>query len=250
MTEDIFFEIHSDLPREGYGRDKYTARAFRMIPKIERPKILDIGCGPGAQTLEIARLSGGQVTGIDTHQPYLDILLKKADEQSLSDNIRALNMSMKKMSFPEESFDILWSEGSIYIIGFDQALQQWRHLIKPNGFLAVHEMVWLQPDPPLEIKDYIQTMYPGIRSIEENLNQIPSSLYTVIGHFQLPEDAWWVEYYHPLESRLNNLRKKYHNNSHALDVIEKEQTEIDMYKKYSLWYGSCFYILQKKEDSS
>lgn len=47
MAQDIFFEIHQDLPREGPGRDKYTRKAFQMLPAMDKPKILDIGCGPG-----------------------------------------------------------------------------------------------------------------------------------------------------------------------------------------------------------
>ncbi|MBU1614423.1 hypothetical protein KJ693_03830 [bacterium] len=56
-------------------------------------------------------------------------------------------------------------------IGFERGLKEWRHLIKPNGFLAVHEMAWLRPDPPQEIYDYWKELYPGIRTVPENLEQ-------------------------------------------------------------------------------
>ena len=77
MPGGIFFEIHADLPREGPGRDKYTAKAFGTLPKLDKPRILDIGCGPGGPTMELARLSGGHVIGMDIHQPYLDRLSQK-----------------------------------------------------------------------------------------------------------------------------------------------------------------------------
>jgi len=65
MREDIFFEIHRDLPREGPGRNQYTRKAFRMLPKMEKPHILDVGCGPGGPTMELARVSQGDVIGIE-----------------------------------------------------------------------------------------------------------------------------------------------------------------------------------------
>lgn len=39
---EIFLDIHKDLPRQGSGRDKYTQKAFEIIPKINQPRILDI----------------------------------------------------------------------------------------------------------------------------------------------------------------------------------------------------------------
>ena len=246
MTKDIFFEIHQDLPREGPGRDGYTRKAFRMLPELDRPRILDVGCGPGGPTLELARLSEGQIIGLDVHQPYLDKLTGRIEQAGLSDRVKAVNCSMFEIDFPQESFDIIWAEGSIYIIGFERGLNEWRPFIKSNGFLVVHDVTWLRPDPPQEIYDYWQELYPGIRSVAENLARIPGCGYDLIGHFTLPDDAWWIDYYGPLELRLQGLREKYVNDSDALEVIEEEQREIEMYKKYHQWYGSVFYLMQKR----
>jgi len=79
MTRDIFFEIHQKLPREGPGRNKYTRKAFRMLPELDKPRILDVGCGPGGPTLELARLSQGKVIGLETQQPFLDRLTRKIE---------------------------------------------------------------------------------------------------------------------------------------------------------------------------
>lgn len=246
MTKDIFFEIHHDLQWEGSGRNKYTRKAYRMLPKLEKPRILDIGCGSGVPTMELARLSQGEIIGIDIHQLFLDRLTKKIEEAGLSNRVKAVNCSMFEMNFPDESFDIIWAEGSIFIIGFERGLKEWRRILKPNGFMVVHEMAWLRPDPPQEIYDYWKSIYPGIKTVPENLRQITGCGYDIIGHFSLPEDAWWSEYYEPLEKRIEQLRMKYINDPEALGVLAKEQREIDMFKKYCKWYGSAFFIMQKK----
>jgi ubiquinone/menaquinone biosynthesis C-methylase UbiE len=242
---DLFFEIHHDLPREGPGRDKYTRKAFRMLPQMERPRILDIGCGPGGPTMELARLSKGHIIGLDIHRPYLDRLQKKIKEAGFSDRVEAVKGSMLELDFEEESFDVIWSEGSIFIIGFIRGLREWRRLLKLHGFLVVHEMTWLQPDPPSEIADFWEEVYPDVKTVEENLERIPPCGYRIIGHFPLPEDAWWEEYYEPLEERIQVLKRKYRNNPKAQAAIAEEQREIDLYRKYSRWYGSVFYIMQK-----
>jgi ubiquinone/menaquinone biosynthesis C-methylase UbiE len=246
MYDEVFFEIHKDLARESPGRDKYTKRAFEMIPPLKNPKILDIGCGPGAPTILLAKLSYGEVIGLDTHQPYLDELERRAKDAKLSNKVKTVNCSMMDMDFPPESFDIIWSEGSIYIIGFEEGLLQWNKLLKSRGFLAVHEMLWLRDDPPSEIKNYWERYYPGIKTIKQNLNIISKSDYRLLGYFPLPDDAWWKGYYQPLEERINMLKKKYVNDSKALETLNAEQKEIDIYKKYKQWYGSAFFIMQKR----
>jgi len=247
MPSDIFFEIHQGLPREGPGRNQYTSRAYRILPELDRPRILDVGCGPGGPTLELARLSQGEVIGIDTHQPYLDRLTKKIEEAGLAERVRALNASMFEMDFPAASFDVIWAEGSIYLIGRERGLREWRRLIRPRGFLVVHEMTWLRPEPPREIYDYWMKLYPGIRTVAENLERIPEGGYELLGHFTLPEDAWWIEYYGPLEERIRELREKYADNPEALATLDDEQREIDMFRKYNSWYGSVFFVMQKRE---
>ena len=245
MSEEIFFEIHKNLLREGPGRNEYTRKAFFMLPKIEKPRILDIGCSPGMPTIELAKISDGYVIGLDNHQPYLDELSKRIKEAGLSDRMKVVNSSMFEMDFPDESFDIIWSEGSIYIIGFERGLKEWKRFLKPNGFLVCHEMTWLKSNPPQEIYEYWKKSYSGISTIPKNLKLIPTCGYKVMEHFLLPEDAWWEFYYEPLERRLQILREKYKDDSNALPVIENEQEEINLYKKYSEWYGSVFYIMKK-----
>ena len=245
MDWDIFFDIHKDLPRQGSGRDKYTQKAYDMIPKLEQPLILDVGCGPGLQTIKLAKLSGGKIIAIDIHQPYLEQLRQSAEKEEVLDRIEILNKSMLNMDFPEEYFDIIWAEGSIFIIGFEKGLEEWRKFIKEDGYLAIHEMAWLKDDPPQEIFEFWQQVYPAITTIENNLDIIKKCNYKLIGHFPLPEDAWWDLYYNPLEKRLKKLEIKYKNNKKALERINEEYKEINLFRKYNEWYGSVFYVMQK-----
>jgi SAM-dependent methyltransferase len=244
---ELFFEIHRDLPREGPGRDVYSERAFRMLPALRAPRILDIGCGPGASTMALASLSDGEIIGIDIHQQYLDQLQAKIDAAGLADRVRAVNLSMFDIDFPDSSFDVVWSEGAIYVIGFARGLEEWRRLIRPGGFLAVHEATWLEPDPPAEIAEFWRREYPAITTVDGNLEMIAAAGYRLLGHFTLGEDAWWPAYYGPLEDRIASLRSRFADDPAALAQLAEEQREIDLYKRYSRWYGSVFFVMQRPE---
>jgi len=243
--DDVFFEAHANLPRQHGGRDAYTEKAFRMLAAPGKPRILDIGCGTGTPTLALARLTGGEIIGIDITPPMIDEFKQKIEAAHLSHRVTARKLSMLEMDFPDESFDIIWAEGSVYNIGFDRALQEWRRLIRPGGFLVIHEAVWLEPDPPGEIARYFEEMYPAMRTVEDNLAAIPVFGYGIIGHFRLAEEAWWEEYYGPLEQRIAELRLKYSGDSEKLATLETEQEEVDMYRRYSRWYGSAFFVMRK-----
>jgi ubiquinone/menaquinone biosynthesis C-methylase UbiE len=222
MSRDLLSEINRDHFRERLS--KYTRKAFQMLPELDRPRILDVGCGSGVPTLLLAKLSKGEVIGIDVDQSLLDELNRKIEEEGLANSVTTKKCSLFEMDFPDESFDIIWAEGSIWIIGFEKGLKEWRRLLKPNGFLVVHD---------------------EIKTVSDKLKKIPSCGYKLINHFSLPEGAHWTEYYRPLEIRIKELFMKYKNNSEALKILKKYQNEIDMVKRNPKEHSSAFYIMQK-----
>ena len=59
---EYFYELFEALPRGAPGDKESTRRAFNTIPNpSEQPLILDIGCGPGVQTIELSKLSKGRI---------------------------------------------------------------------------------------------------------------------------------------------------------------------------------------------
>lgn len=243
---ELIFKIHENLPRQGPGLNVSTAKAFNMLPEFsKKPVILDIGCGSGMQTIELARISGGYVTGLEVYQPFLDDLEKNADKAGFSDRVNAMQGFMLEMDFKEESFDVIWAEGSIFIIGFEKGLTEWRKFLKPGGYVAITEACWLKKGTPKELYDFWQGCYPGILIVEENISIIEKCGYSLLGHFTQPEEAWW-DYYNPRQERHPQLRKEYADNSEAQELLDFFETEISIYRKYSEWYGYEFFIIQKR----
>lgn len=244
LAQEIFWAIHRDLPREAPGSDEATWQAFAMLPVLPAAaQILDIGCGPGAQTVALAQVqqAGGMITAVDTHQPFLDDLSRRAAQAGVSDRIRPRHASMFDLDFTEP-FDLIWSEGAVYIIGFERGLRQWRNLLKPGGYVAVTELSWLQPDPPAAPVVFWQAAYADMGTIPQNLARLAAAGYRVLGHFVLPETAWWDNYYHPMAQRIAVLRQQYQGNAAAQRLLDEEQAEIELYRHYSAWYGYVFYI--------
>ena len=239
----VFNEIHDGLPRQGPGNAASTAKAFAMLGGLPvGAKILDIGCGPGLQTVELAKLSGGEVVGFDIVQTSLS---EHAAKASLSERIRVMVGSMFVLPFTGENFDAIWSEGAIYIIGFEKGLKDWRPLLKPEGYMVASHLSWLKLEVPDEPKAFWAKNYPAITTIDDNLKIAEGAGYRCVGHFMLPPSGWWDAYYLPLERNLRKLRGKYRDDQQALTEINGAQEEIDLYRKHSAYYGYVFYVLQK-----
>jgi SAM-dependent methyltransferase len=241
----IFLELHSDIPREGPGDSESTAKAFSMITGLpEKPRILDIGCGPGMQTLDLAQLSGGTITAVDYYRQYLDALEESATSAGLADRITTVEADMAALDFELETFDLIWSEGAAYIMGFDNALRSWKPLLKPSGWLAVTEAAWTRPDPPADLRQFWESEYPAIKDVEDSLALIRDAGYEITGHFKLPDASWWDHYYTPLNARIEIIRERYGDDPIAAAVIESHERERDMHRRYADYYGYVFFIMR------
>ncbi len=219
---------------------------LRDLP--DRPQILDIGCGPGLQTMELVQRSNGHVVGLDFYESYLSRLKAKAELASLQDRIDTLQGSMFDIRLPDQSIDLIWAEGSIYIIGFEKGLREWQRLIRPKGYLAATHLSWLTPDIPDEPKRFWAEKYPAITSVENNLAIAESAGYDNVGHFTLPESAWWNDYYKPLENRLAELGSdlQFTQDPIAQAAMAGTKREIDLYRQYPEVYGYVFYVLRRR----
>ena len=223
MTGEARFQINKDLVRKRLV--KYTRKAFRMLPQLDKPRILDVGCGTGVPTMELARLSNGEIIGLDINQGHLDALVRKIEKAKVSDRVKAVKCSILDMEFADESFDIIWSEGSIFIIGFKKGLREWKRFLKPDGFMVIHDEKG---------------------NIEEKLKQVSYCGYELLGYFMLDEDTWWVEYFAPLEKLINKFRIKHAGDPEVIAALDNDQREIEMFKKNPKRYGSSVFFIIKK----
>jgi ubiquinone/menaquinone biosynthesis C-methylase UbiE len=195
----------------------------------------------------LANISKGRIVALDNYKPFLDQLMEKAEKKGVEVNIIPNCISMMDMDFEENTFDIIWSEGALYFMGFQNGLKRCRQLLKSEGCLAVSELVYTAMNPPKEVVQYLEGEYPAIKNIAENIRLIQDEGYNLVSNFTLPESAWLNTYYLPMENELPRLNHKYQGNKVALAVFEAFKNEIDMYKKYSKYYGYEFYVMQKTE---
>jgi len=223
MTNADKFEEGKDLIRAHLS--KFTRKAFGLLPRLDSPYILDIGCGSGTSTMELTELCNGRIVALDIDEHALNRLDAKIKNAGLSHRISTLQCSMMDMNFPDESFDIIWSEGSIYVVGFENGLRGWSRFLRISGFLAVHDETG---------------------NLDEKLEQIKSCGYDLIDYFMLDQDVWWTEYCVPLQKLINETRPRCAGEPKALVLLDENQKEIDMFSVHPELYHSTFFVMRKR----
>ena len=242
---DYFLELYGGLPRAGPGDAASTRRALAMVGSVASDAaILDLGCGPGAQTLELLRGTPARVTAVDLLPQMIARTAALAERAGLSERLELIAGDVREIGFAPGSFRVVWSEGAIYFLGFEAGLGRLRTLVEPGGAVAVSEPVWLEPDPPDELVAFWRE-YPEIDRIEYKLRVIASLGYESVGHFVLPRSSWTEEYYGPLAARLAQLEPGWAGIADAQSVLAEARTELDMFERYSHHYGYAFFVMRK-----
>lgn len=244
--EKKFFEAFEGMSRMAPGSEASTQKAADLLMRRDEPmKILDIGCGNGIHSLLLARLfPQADITAIDNHGPFIDTLNQSAAAQGISHRVKGQVADMFTMPFEPASFDLIWSEGAIYIIGFQRGLEEWKPLLKPEGTLICSEIVWLTETPSQEIADFWKEECPGIDTVAARLQQVNEAGYTSLGHFVVPPSDW-KSYYAPLQQNLDQMKEKEGHLPVVQEVTQALQQEIDLYYQYGSEYSYAFFVMKK-----
>ncbi|MFK7826208.1 MAG: class I SAM-dependent methyltransferase [Oligoflexales bacterium] len=244
----LMVDLHRNNDRQGPGSKEITEKALSFFkpPSSKKIKVADIGCGTGASTLQIAHTLNADIIAVDFVSEFTEILKGRAKEKKLS--IVTLVCPMEELPFKDNAFDLIWSEGAIYNMGFEKGVNACRKFLKPGGVLAVSEITWITAYRPKELEDYWVSEYPEIATSSTKIKILEQAGYSPIAYMVLPEVCWLENYYYPLKARLPKFLEANRDNEIAGNIAESEQKERDLYEKYKAFYSYGFYIAKKVEN--
>ncbi|MFJ5557248.1 methyltransferase domain-containing protein [Streptomyces sp. NPDC093250] len=103
-------------------------------------RILDIGCGPGTITADLAALvPDGHVTGLDREPGILDQARATAGERGLG-NTDFTTGDVHALDFPDDSFCVVHAHQVLQHVGDPvRALREMRRVTRPGGYVAVRD---------------------------------------------------------------------------------------------------------------
>ncbi len=240
---DIIHDYFLNTERQGPGSPEITLKALSFTDGLtENSKIADIGCGTGGQTMVLAQNTTCEIIGIELWPDYVKKLNQIIKKRNLQNRVKGVVGNMLNLPFQEEEFDLIWSEGAIYNMGFELGLNEWRKFLKPGGYIAVTENTWFTEERPAEIQNFWQNAYPEIDTISNKVAQMQKAGYLPIATFVVPESCW-TDYYNVQHPQMQeSFLKKYKGNRSAEEFIAYQRYEAELFYKYKAYYGYVFYI--------
>lgn len=242
----LICEYFSSLKRQGPGSKESTIRALSFLPELGNDsKIADLGCGTGSSALLLAQYTKARITALDLFPDFINKVNVSSAKLGLSQRVDAIIGSMDNMPFDKQQFDVIWSEGAIYNVGFERGLREWRQYIKENGYIAVTESSWLTDERPKEIEDFWIDAYPEMDTVSNKISVMQKCGYRLIAAFVLPDECWTKEFYEPQAEAQRLFLECHPENSVADELVKNQRHEAELYSKYNKYYGYVWYIGQK-----
>lgn len=244
---EIFLELFEGLPRQGPGSRACAERALALCQGVPpSPAVLDLGCGVGGQTLHLAELlPTALITAVDSHAPSIERLRDTVAARGLATRVRPLVGDMARSGLPPASFDLIWSEGALYNVGIENALGICHELLRPGGTLVFTDAVWRKQNPPPEVKASFDLDYPSMGTVASVLAAIARAGFALCAHFTLPDEAWWDDFYTPMERRIEALRSTYASDPEALAILDQLAQEPEMHRRHAAYYAYEFFIARR-----
>lgn len=97
------------------------------------------------------------------------------------------------------------------------------------------------------MKESFDLEYPFMGRTADILALLERAGFSPSGHFTLPDEAWWTDFYTPMEKRIGGMRKQYEGDAEALAVLEQLALEPEMRRKYPEYFACEFFTARRRD---
>jgi SAM-dependent methyltransferase len=218
---EAFLTVYSDLAREGPGVPADVAWALYVAGTPVGARIMDAGCGSGADTVTLAKeRPQAQIEAVEQISQYVDAARRRT--APFGDRVQVRQGDMAQIVGP---YDLIWCAGALYFLGVTEGLHAWRAALAPGGCVAFSEACLL-PNPSDNARAF-WAEYPQVTNVDGIRARVAAAGYRVIGE-RMVIGAPWEAYYASMSSRIAKLRPTAQGD--LLAALDEAEAEINRWR--------------------
>lgn len=252
MMDNLGALIHlfKETPRQGPGDFDLLKRMIAALNiGDDAPRIGDLGCGTGATAIELAEEYGATVVAVDKAKVFIDKLESQLSRIELTKGeVEPLVGDMLGADLERRSLDLIVSEGAAYNVGFADALESWRSLLRPGGGVVISECVWFGEEHPEEVAAFWAEAYSDMKTISAAIKEAENCGYRLVAAERLQAKAW-DDFYQALKERMRKLKDEANFEKNLAVVIDETKKEMSMMSHSYDHCGYCYFAFDLPEQS-
>lgn len=182
---------HSSSVLQTHSWRDATNSAAYLLPHLKPSmSILDVGCGPGSITIDLAKkVPTGHVVGMEYVSDTLEGAQSLATSEGVS-NVRFQIGDIHDLPFPENTFDIVHAHQVLqHITDPVQALKEMRRVVKQGGIVAIRESTSITVYPETEGLAAWSNLGERMRRAKGNHTKAGSCLHAWAKQAEFPRDS-------------------------------------------------------------
>jgi len=187
-----------------------TRYAYSKMENISNKRILDLGCGTGEASLYFAMKGAARIDAIDIAPKMINILKRMAAIKKYSKKIKPEVMLAEKLSYPNNTFDIVYGRGVLHHVEMGKALEEVYRVLKPGGVATFIEP--LEHNPVINV---YRKIAKDVRTPDETplnydkINKITKAKFKSLIHDEFQFTTLLIMLWYFLVDRVNPNKERY-----------------------------------------
>ncbi len=242
---EAFRALFAGVDQLAPGTPEITRRIGKLCKLDKESVVLDLGCGAGRSSLLWAEEFRSRVFAVDVDSDCVGRLQEAARKRGLEDRIHTAIEEMQTYHYQDEEVDAVLSEGSIYLMGFENAARHYRQDLRWGGHFAATHLTYVGDVRP-EVRAFWDAEGGPYCTMEENLSLLRQAKYWPVHHEVLPEEAWRA-YYAPIVARIPALRERFAGDAEGLGALDRFAREASLQLDGGGWKEAAYvlYVARK-----